>query len=156
MNVEQYEEQIRANVELVIGQLGPLSEIDFGLNRESVEWVEGFIERQRTRPDIDEDFVDGLVNTLGSFLGECIAANTGGRWEWSEEQQALGIVFPAGGIASPSATAFPFAKVRKLFDHGLEAGQSITSFYDIAVEYLAKGKLTAKASTTDVTPERRD
>ena len=133
--MEQYEEQIRANVRLVIRELGPLSGIEFGLNRESVEWVEGFIERQRGRPDFDENSVDGLVSTLGSFLGECIAADTGGTWRWSEEQQSLGVAFPAGGMA------FPFAKVRKLYLHGLEAGESISSFYDIAVNYLAKGKL---------------
>ena len=133
--MEQYEERIRANVELVIRELGPLSGIDFGLNRESVEWVEGFIERQRARPDFDENSADGLVNTLGSFLGECIAANTGGRWAWAEEQQALGVAFPAGGMA------FPFVKVRKLCLYGLEAGESISSFYDISVDYLAKGKL---------------
>jgi hypothetical protein len=133
--VEQYEEQARANARLVVRQLGPLSGIDFGLNRESVEWVEGFIERQRARPDFDADSVGGLVDTLGSFLGECIAANTGGAWRWSDEQQALGVAFPAGGMA------FPFAKVRKLFLHGLEAGESISSFYDVAVDYLAKGKL---------------
>src|SRR5215213_7965053 len=107
--MEQYEEQVRSNAQLVMRELGPLSGIDFGLNRESVEWVEGFIERQRSRPDFDENSVDGLVNTLGSFLGECIAANTGGSWAWSDEQQALGVAFPAGGMA------FPFAKVRKLF-----------------------------------------
>lgn len=133
--MEQYEEQARANARLVVRQLGPLSGIDFGLNRESVEWVEGFIERQRARPDFDADSVGGLVDTLGSFLGECIAANTGGAWRWSDEQQALGVAFPAGGMA------FPFAKVRKLFLHGLEAGESISSFYDVAVDYLAKGKL---------------
>ena len=133
--MEQYEEQIRANVQLVIRQLGPLSGIDFGLNRESVAWVEGFIERQRARPDFDEGSLDGLVSTLGSFLGECVAANTGGTWAWSEEQQALGVAFPAGGMA------FPFAKVRKLFLHGLQDGESISSFYDIAVDYMAKGKL---------------
>ena len=133
--MERYEEQIRANVQLVIRELGPLSGLDFGLNRESVEWVEGFIERQRSRPDFDENSLDGLVNTLGSFLGECIAVNTGGTWQWSEAQQALGVTFPAGGYA------FPFAKVRKAFLQGLEAGESISSFYDVAVEYIAKGKL---------------
>lgn len=133
--MEQYEEQIRANVRLVVRELGPQSGIDFGLNRESVEWVEGFIERQRARPDFDGGSVDGLVNTLGSFLGECIAAQTGGAWAWSDEQQALGVAFPAGGVA------FPFAKVRKLFLHGLEGGESISSFYDVAVDYIAKGKL---------------
>ena len=45
--------QVQSNVDLVISQLGPLSGIDFGLNRESVAWIDGFIERQRSRPDFD-------------------------------------------------------------------------------------------------------
>jgi hypothetical protein len=43
--------KIQDNVSLAIEQLGPLSDVDFGLNQKSVEWVEGFIERQRSRPD---------------------------------------------------------------------------------------------------------
>ena len=37
--------------------------------------------------------------------------------------------------------AFPFAKVRKQFDNGHEGGESILSFYDVAVDYVSKGKL---------------
>src|SRR4051794_35451506 len=83
------EQRIKENVRLVIEQLGPVSGLDFGLNRHSIEWVEGFIERQRTRADFDRDCVDGLVNTLGSFLGECIATESGGSWQWSEAQQMM-------------------------------------------------------------------
>jgi len=64
------EDKIRANAELVIKQLGPLSGLAFGYNADSVVWVDGFIEQQRSRSDIDNDQVDGLVNVLGSFLGE--------------------------------------------------------------------------------------
>ncbi|MEW9550683.1 hypothetical protein [Nonomuraea sp. NPDC050783] len=125
---------IRENVDLAIEQLGPISDVDFGLNRESVEWVEGFIERRRARPDFDPEQVDGLVGVLGSFLGACIAAAAGGRWH-KRDEDGWGVLLPDG------STAFPFTKVRKQLRDGVEAGESIASFYQVAVDYVATGKL---------------
>jgi hypothetical protein len=126
---------IKKNTDLVVEQLGPLSGILFGLNRDSVEWVEGFIERQRSSPGFDPNEVGNLVSVLGSFLGECLIANAGGEWHWSDDDADWSVSF--GG----DNRAYPFLKVRKLFFNGLEGGDSILSFYDIAVDYLLKGKL---------------
>jgi hypothetical protein len=134
--------QVQRNVDLVIGQLGPVSGIDFGLNRESVAWVDGFIERQRGRPEFDAESVDGLVGTLGSFVGACIAAAAGGSWQWSDDQQALGVALAGDSMA------FPFAKVRKQFLNGREGGDSVLSFYDVAVNFVAAGKLNENARDT--------
>ena len=43
------EEKIRANGRLVIDRFSTLSGLDtrFGYNRDSLKWVDGFIERQR-------------------------------------------------------------------------------------------------------------
>ncbi|MBB2914273.1 hypothetical protein FHS43_005585 [Streptosporangium becharense] len=131
---EQELSQIQANVRLAVDQLGPLSEVDFGLNRESVKWVEGFIERQRSQPDFDLERIGGLVGVLGSFLGACIVAATGGRWHRSDDD-GWGVLLPDG------STAFPFAKVHKQFRDGVEEGESIAGFYRIAVDYLATGRI---------------
>src|SRR5437762_1433543 len=40
-------EHIQANAEMTIQQMRPLSRMDFGYTRESVEWLEGYIERLR-------------------------------------------------------------------------------------------------------------
>ncbi|GAA3202226.1 hypothetical protein [Nonomuraea helvata] len=133
MNEEELQ-QIEANVSLAIDRLGPVSDVDFGLNEESVEWVDGFIERQRARPDFDLERIGGLVGVLGSFLGACIVAATGGSWRWSEED-GWGVLLPDGTVA------FPFVKVRKQFRDGAEEGESIAGFYRVAVDYIATGKL---------------
>ena len=66
-------EQIHANAGLAVVQLGEASEWrGLGLNRESVAWVEGFIERQRGRADLGLVAVGRLVAVIGSFPGECI------------------------------------------------------------------------------------
>lgn len=116
------EDQIKANADLVIAKLGPLSDIDFGLNHESVVWVAGFIERQRQRDDIDADTIDGLVEVLGSFLGECMVANYAGQWQEADGRWGVQL--------KSKVTAFPFSKVRKQFDNGIEGGDNIASFYE--------------------------
>lgn len=134
MNIDKYVTNIRNRGQLVIKELGPISGITFGFNKESVRWVEGYIERCRNAGEKEGDF-DGLINSLGSFLGECIVKNAGGEWRWFEEQQTIGVVLPTGdGV-------FPFAKTRKQFAKGLRGGDSVYSFYDIAVNFMANGLL---------------
>lgn len=119
---------------LVVEKLGPLSDVEFGPNRASVAWVEGYIERERERRGPDAE-ADGTVNTLGAFLGECIRAAVAADWLWDEFQQDWGLALVAGG------RVFPIWKVHKQYRSGLAGGESILSFYDVVVDYLAKGKL---------------
>jgi hypothetical protein len=121
-------EAIHANAQLVLEQLGPISGLgeQFGYNLESLQYVEGFIERQRTRAGVDEATIDRWVQVLGSFLGECVIHTYGG--EWRENQGRWGIFFSE---ANDRNAAFPFAKVQKQFANGLESGDSIVSFFRV-------------------------
>jgi hypothetical protein len=111
---------IRANAELVVEQFGGVSGLDhFGYDAPSVQWVEGFIERQRVRADVDPRFVDQMVSVLGSYLGECIIRTYGGQWSLGEEGWRVEF--------DPKNAAFPFAKVEKQFANGAEDG--ISSFF---------------------------
>jgi hypothetical protein len=140
---EEEIERIRQLAARVVVELKAVSGINFGFNRESVEWVEGFIERYRRSKPGNSEPPSGLVNSFGAFLGESIALSTNERWEWSSEVNAWGILFSNGNWV------FPFAKVMKQFENGIEHGESIASFYDIAVDYVATGKL---ANPTDKSP----
>lgn len=106
--------------EKLIAQLSSSAGFELGYDARSVAWVDGFIERQRVRYVGAE--ADGLVNVIGSFVGECVIRNYGGRWRENEEG-AWGVYF------DDENAAFPFAKVRKQFDNGREAGDSVESFY---------------------------
>ncbi len=119
---------------LAVERLGPHSDVEFGLNRDSVAWVEGYIERERERRG-PEGEVDGTVNVLGAFLGECIRAAAAADWLWDEFQQDWGLALAAGG------RVFPMGKVYRQYHSGLASGESILSFYDVVVDFLAKGKL---------------
>jgi len=115
------EDKIRASAEFVIKQLSPLSGLEFGYNAESVAWVDGFIERQRNRSDIDKNIMDGLVNTLGSFLGECIIRCFGGYWHNKEGEWCVRF--------DSENEIYPFNKVHKQFANGPE--DSIKSFFEL-------------------------
>lgn len=125
-------ELIAANVRLAIEKLAGVADVPFGLDRASVAWVAGFIDRQRARDGFDPDRTTGLVAVLGSHLGEAVVAATGGGWEAADG--AWGVRLGSHGVC------FPFAKVAKQLRHGSEAGDSILSFYDVALE-IAAGRL---------------
>ena len=112
-------DKIRANAELVIKQLGPLSSLAFGYNAESVAWVDGFIEQQRSRSDIDKNEINGLVNVLGSFLGECIIRCFGGNWSNTDGEWCVRF--------DDENVVYPLNKIRKQFTNGQE--DSIRSFF---------------------------
>jgi hypothetical protein len=63
---------IELNVELVISQFQKLTDFDFGCDRRSVEYVDGYLNRIRLSDEFNDDLKTGLVNTIGSFLGQCI------------------------------------------------------------------------------------
>ena len=72
--------------------------------------------------------------TMGAQRLEMIRANADG---------AGGI---PGVLSRSGDMAFPFAKVAKQFLDGLEAGESILSFYSICINYVAPGNLGHAAS----------
>jgi len=118
------EEQLRANAELVLRELREIAGADFGYTQESVKWLEGYIERLRTSGDFDDvETKTKLISVFGSFLGECVIRCYGGTWKLHDEAGAWCVALKAGGFA------FPFAKVAKQFDHGLEDG--IASFFTV-------------------------
>ncbi len=110
-------ENIRKNAELVIKVIGENNNVELGFDSESVEWLDGFIERQRTRAD--DETIKSLTSVLGSFLGECIRENYGG--EWRQTENGLAVEFDGGNAV------FPFNKTEKQFCNGSD--DSVFSFY---------------------------
>jgi hypothetical protein len=110
-------ERIAANAELVIRTF---PNADLGYDRESVEWIDGYIERNRLT--WDSATKESLGSVLGSFLGECFRRNFDADWEMDDH--GLAIVFPDGN------KAFPFNRVNKQIAEGAE--ESIFSFYETA------------------------
>ena len=130
------EEQIRANAEMVVGELGKLSGKELGYTEEGVEWLEGYIERLRNSAEFeDAEIRKKLTGMFGCFLGECIVRQYGGAWAQHEGVWCVAL--------SDDNMAFPFAKVAKQFENGLEDG--ISSFFRVIPVLFKDGE-------TSVTP----
>jgi hypothetical protein len=125
-------EHIQANARITIEQLRSISGIDFGYNIESVEWLEGYIERLRLAGEFQNGAKkEKLISVLGSFLGECIVRCYGGSWVWAEQAGTWSVCF------GKDNHAFPFAKVTKQIENGIE--DSIGSFFR-AIPVIFKGQ----------------
>ena len=120
------EQEIYENAVRVIEGCAPLSRLGsrFGYNRESVEWLDGYIDRLRDSGEFkEEEQLNNLTINFGCFLGECIRAAYGGAGR--KHDVAWGVFF------KDSSGAFPFSKVRKQLENGSAGGDSILSFYDL-------------------------
>jgi hypothetical protein len=113
-------ERIQANAEITIRLMRPLSGIDFGYTRESVEWLQGYIERMRQSGQFDAPTArDRCVSVFGSFLGECLVRCHGGVWKQHEGTWCVAF--------GDDNFAFPFQKVWKQMENGL--GDGIGGFF---------------------------
>jgi hypothetical protein len=113
-------------------------EVTLRYDEQSVEYLDGYIARNRQA--IREKTGGqpmGIVNAIGSFLGECIIANYGGLWKQSEKG-AWGVYF------ENNSAAFPFAKVQKAFSEDGHS-DSIASFYRVS-KLFQEGKIGKSSS----------
>ena len=87
----------------------------------AVKFIEGFIERNKG--SLDEKGREGLINSLGAFLGQCIIENHGGQWERDKDTGSVAVAF------DDDNKAYPFGKVSKQVANGLE--DSVYTFYTV-------------------------
>ena len=112
--------KIKVNAELANQRFMEISDLEFAYDAPSVQWLDGYIERQRVRPGMDDDAVEGLVGVLGCWLGECIIACYGG--EWAEIDGQWGVQFDGRNAV------FPISKMKKQFQNG--SSDSVSSFFE--------------------------
>lgn len=109
-------DRIKSNAAWVVQNYGPQSGLaEFGYDAPSVEYVEGFIERQISTITESEESIQKFVSFIGSFLGECIVATYGG--EWSAGREGPGITIKHGEHVH---FLKPFEKVHKRIVNGPE------------------------------------
>lgn len=132
--------RVRELAEFVRVRFSSESNAPVGFDRMSVERLEQTIERERAGYNSPGAIPEDLIAQYGAFLGECVLASADGHWVWDEFQHDWGLALSMGGRISPAG------KVWRQFMHGRDGGESIIAFYDIVVDYLAKGKLPGVAS----------
>ena len=134
-------EMIRANAEMVLAAARDDLGQDIGYDAGGVRWLDGFIQRQHDGGAVDDP--SGLTNTLGSFLGECMAQSYGGRWQETEHGWAV--------IVDGDLAVFPFNKVHKHLVDG--AADSVLSLFTgvpaLVAHTAAAASDTAAPATTE-------
>jgi hypothetical protein len=103
-------ELIAKNAELVRSMASQKLGVTANYDIEGVRWLDGFINGQHL--GASGEVKERLVQTLGSFLGECIRKTYGG--EWVDDSGSLEVRFSHGNAA------YPFAKVSKQLQNGAE------------------------------------
>jgi len=100
--------QLRKNAELVASVAQQQNGLIAKFDETGVRWLDGFIQTEHDRHKPDNH--DGLMSTLGAFLGECIMATYGGDWE--EMNDTICVRF------DPRNVTFPFVRVLKHLQNG--------------------------------------
>lgn len=113
------EERIRANADLVVSIARKELGEEIGFDEKGVRWLDGYIGRQHEQGD--PTLRDGLVSTLGSYLGECIIHSFGGAWAESDGLWCVRF--------DDQNAAYPFAKVGKHLESGAE--ESVFDFFEM-------------------------
>lgn len=111
---------IRGNAGLVVRMFSKETEFKFGYNKESIEWLDAYIEHIRKNPWTEEE-LNQIVSNLGSFLGEAIIHSFGG--EWTLDQRGWAIRWDEFNLV------YPFMKVSRHLQNG--QSDSIYSFYSV-------------------------
>lgn len=124
----EIEAQITANCESVVNKMSTLykgSSFDFSFDLPSVEKVDEMIDRNR-RTWIREGSGDRMMAMFGSYLGEALINEYGGKWV-----EGYGIEIQEGFVARP------FVKVGKRIVNGIEE-DSCASYYSMISNKLAE------------------
>jgi hypothetical protein len=122
---QEEQSAISRNVSLVQAQMGTLSHVDFKFSEASIKWIDGFIERNRSRPSTST-----LEQVIASYLGETIRVNFHCAWVGIDE--GIGLNCPG------DLMLFPFSKVSKQFQSGHE--HSIYAFYREIPKLIASAR----------------
>jgi hypothetical protein len=128
---------IDRNTEMAIAAFSKLAKIEFDYSEESIEWIDGFIERNRTADP------EKMADVIGSYLGNAIVKNFGGRW--------VSVRDTVGVELEGDVVTFPMAKVEKQFVNGAE--DSILAFYRV-IPVLVRDQKEKKSSSPNDRPAR--
>jgi aldose 1-epimerase len=110
---------IQHNADLVVTDIGKQAEFAFGYDEVSLKWLETYINLEKV--NWDETKRSSMLNLLGSYFGECVRRNHGGKWIQSDSE-GTGVEIAEGFVV------FPFNKVEKFIDNG--DGDSFVSLYN--------------------------
>ena len=124
-------DQLKQKARLAVKTFSPLSKIDLGLNE---NWLNRSKLRRRMETCRFQRWVmDGLIDTIGAFLGKYISARPGCAWEISDDRRCCIRLRPANALSDDQGGR----AIRR------RAGRRRVNIklYDVCVEFAANGEL---------------
>ena len=126
-------DQLKKNANWVRDNFGRESGLsDFGYNAPSIEYVDGFIERN-VRGTRDRNTLAKYISLLGAFVGEAIRSQHGGEWIETDNFPVLKI--ERGEMVHGIQ---PFGKVEKRIVNG--ESDSLIFFFNDFVPAILEGR----------------
>jgi hypothetical protein len=136
-------EQINANADLAVATAQERLGVKLTFDRHGAEWLDGHLDRLRGH--LSAEAQAGVVNVMGSFLGECVVRAHGGEWFENEHGEWLVRVRREYSIA-----VNVFGKVEKQLNSA--DGESVLSLFDYALEVARTGGGFVNAHNTPLQP----
>lgn len=113
--------KLRDNAQMIVQDMRQYG-VELKYNRESLAWLDSYIEQNRSR--YDQKKITQLTATIGAFLGECLVKNYDGQWTYVEADKIWGV-----DLGAKVGIAFPGTKALKHLANG--PADSILSFFDV-------------------------
>lgn len=126
-------EHIDANAKLLLQQATALLGKELSFDQTGVEWLDGFIRRQRERGDAN----DALIDVLGCFYGECIRHSYGGVWRYVHGQLAVRF--------SEGSAAFPFTHIIKHIEDQDDELETLSGKFAMIGALIKSGQIKVTA-----------
>jgi hypothetical protein len=115
---------IDENAKMLVAAFSKLAKMEFDYSEKSIEWIDGFIERNRGGDP------QKMADVIGSYIGNAIVKNFGGRW--------VSVRGAVGVEVEGDIVVFPISKVEKQFANGAE--DSVLSFYRVIPVLISEQK----------------
>jgi hypothetical protein len=125
-------DKLFSNAELVRNLAQEQLEANVGYDEAAMRWFDEYVTRRHLHGG-DEQKAK-LINTLGSFFGECILKTHGGKWVTSPDSQYPLIEFSQGNVV------YPFNKVDKHLRDGPDESV-LALFMSIAPLFAQKSRI---------------
>lgn len=136
-NIVQSElaEEIAANSDLVRSRFGQLAKVDLDCDAAGVCWLSAYIDDKHDTWSAVT--VNNLVDTLGSYFGECLRKELGGQWYKTDGHVELRI--------NTDRSCYPFEMLRKHIENS-PADSILDSFDSLSGSLKASDPADANES----------
>jgi hypothetical protein len=114
-------EEIASNSDLVRSRIGQLAKVELACDAAGVCWLSSYIDERHDT--WSPEMVNNLVDTLGSYFGECLRKEFGGQWYKVDGHVELRI--------NSERSCFPFEMLRKHIENS-PADSILDSFENIS------------------------